>query len=161
MLTAERIQQLEDLGFVFNQSGLRQNEDRESIDSVEAVQGEERGKSKHLRSRFCCLACHPASSYQYSTHLTTINYFCEQDCLVLMATMLMLALPSGSIVNVQPMHPWRKEAPNPSVKENAWINENFVSIFTVHLDKWMDHWKMLKEYRINTGTCRYLRLLIG
>jgi hypothetical protein len=28
-----------------------------------------------------------------------------------MATMLMLALPSGSIVNVQPMYPWRKEAP--------------------------------------------------
>jgi hypothetical protein len=45
-----------------------------------------------------------------------------------------------------------KEArPNPLVKERMDKLEELGFNFTVHSDKWMDHWKMLKEYRDKHG----------
>jgi hypothetical protein len=154
-LTAERIQQLEDLGFVCLPSGLDRTKIGSLIDSVGSSTKEKNGVSrKHLRSRFCCLACHPCIiiSILNAPCLQQLIYFCEQDCLV----------PHGYDADAsfaEWIHRQRtayasmeKEAkPNPSVKERMDKLEELGFNFTVHSDKWMDHWTMLKDYRDKHG----------
>lgn len=45
----------------------------------------------------------------------------------------------------------KEKTPNPLVKERMDKLEELGFNFTVHSDKWMDHWKMLKEYRDKHG----------
>jgi hypothetical protein len=45
----------------------------------------------------------------------------------------------------------KEDKPNPLVKERMDKLEILGFNFTVHSDKWMDHWKMLKEYRDKHG----------
>jgi hypothetical protein len=45
----------------------------------------------------------------------------------------------------------KEDKPNPLIKERMDKLEEIGFNFTVHSDKWMDHWKMLKEYRDKHG----------
>jgi hypothetical protein len=45
----------------------------------------------------------------------------------------------------------KEDKPNPLVKERMNKLEELGFNFTVHSDKWMDHWKMLKDYREKHG----------
>jgi hypothetical protein len=77
---------------------------------------------------------------------------CEQDCLV----------PHGYDADAS-FAEWihrqrtayasmeKEKTPNPLVKERMDKLEELGFNFTVHSDKWMDHWKMLKEYRDKHG----------
>jgi hypothetical protein len=84
--------------------------------------------------------------------LQQLIYFCEQDCCLLGYDAVLL--PGGSIVNVQPMHPWREEAkPNPSVQRMDKLEERFPTLPSIPTSGWS--WKMLKEYRdkhVRAGT---------
>jgi hypothetical protein len=120
-LTAERIQQLDDLGFVWStERSKRQEEDWTTrLEQLQAY------KKKHGD----CLVPHgyvEDPSFAEWIHRQRTTY----------ASML------------------KDDKPNVMVKERMEKLEEMGFNFTVHSDKWTDHWKLLQEYKEKHGHCQ-------
>ena len=122
-LTAERIQQLDDMGFAWT----TQRKHKQTLDWQSRLQQLQAFKEKCGH----CLVPHgytPDPSFAEWIHRQRTTY----------ATML------------------KDSKPNPVVKERMEQLEAMGFNFTVHSDKWTDHWNQLKEYKDKHGVSTVL-----